>query len=122
MRREVLGPAHRDLDEDAGRHRFDHRQVSALDGDERGLVVDGLAPLRDRLRSLDRGSLKIEAWTKNRGERGQITYVSIHAKDTTSWPHSRRSRTTSSDNSPTSTTGAPTGDPDPDAGSPIRWT
>ncbi len=49
---------------------------------ERTIVVSSLDPISDRLKSLDSGSLKIEAWVKNRDERGQIAYVSITAKDT----------------------------------------
>lgn len=49
---------------------------------ERTIVVSSLEPISDRLKSLDRGSLQIEAWIKNRDERGQIAYVSINAKDT----------------------------------------
>ncbi len=49
---------------------------------ERPIVVSSLDSISDQLKSLDRGSLKIEAWIKNRDERGQIAYVSINAKDT----------------------------------------
>ena len=55
---------------------------TGLKADERAVITAALEPLTDLLRSLDRESLKIDAWIKNRGERGQITYVSIHAKDT----------------------------------------
>lgn len=50
--------------------------------DERSIVLTSLQPLAGLLTSLDRGSLRIEAWVKNRGERGQVTYTSVRAKDT----------------------------------------
>lgn len=49
---------------------------------ERNVVVSSLDSISDLLKSLDRGSLKIEAWIKNRDERGQLAYVSVNAKDT----------------------------------------
>lgn len=55
---------------------------TGIRGDERALVVQSLESIEDHLRPLDQSTLKIEAWIKNRGERGQIAYVSIHAKDT----------------------------------------
>ena len=61
----------------------DHLHLeTGITAEERSIVVSSLEPISDRLRSLDRGSLKIEAWIKNRHERGQLAYVSINAKDT----------------------------------------
>jgi len=58
-----------------------HLETGIAD-DERSMVVESLEPLCGLLKSFDRGSLRIEAWVKNRSERGQLTYMSIHAKDT----------------------------------------
>jgi ribosome-associated translation inhibitor RaiA len=55
---------------------------TGITAEERTIVVAALEPISDHLKSLDRGSLKIEAWIKNRDERGQIAYASINAKDT----------------------------------------
>lgn len=55
---------------------------TGITADERKIVVASLGSISDRLKSLDSGSLQIEAWIKNRDERGQIAYVSINAKDT----------------------------------------
>lgn len=61
----------------------DHLHLgTGITADERTVVVSALDPISERLKSLDRGSLKIEAWIKNRDERGQIAYVSINARDT----------------------------------------
>lgn len=66
-----------DVDIDAHLHL-----ETGIAADERAIVVDSLRPLAGLLRSLDSESLRIEAWVKNRGERGQLTYMTIHAKDT----------------------------------------
>ncbi len=55
---------------------------SGIAGDERALVISSLQPLTRLLTPLDRESLRIEAWVKDRGARGQLTYVSVRAKDT----------------------------------------
>ena len=55
---------------------------TGITADERTIVLSSLDSISDQLKSLDSGSLKIEAWIKNRDERGQIAYVSINAKDT----------------------------------------
>ena len=61
----------------------DHLHLgTGITAGERTVVVSALNPISERLKSLDRGSLKIEAWIKNRDGRGQIAYVSINAKDT----------------------------------------
>jgi ribosome-associated translation inhibitor RaiA len=61
----------------------DHLHLgTGIAASERTIVVSSLNSISDQLKSLDRGSLKIEAWIKNRDERGQIAYVSINAKDT----------------------------------------
>ncbi len=61
----------------------DHLHLeTGIAADERAMVVSSLESISDRLQSLDRGSLKIEAWIKNRDERGQRAYVTISAKDT----------------------------------------
>ena len=61
----------------------DHLHLgTGITADERTIVVSALDPISEHLKSLDRGSLKLEAWIKNRDERGQIAYVSINAKDT----------------------------------------
>jgi ribosome-associated translation inhibitor RaiA len=61
----------------------DHLHLgTGITADERTIVVSTLDPISERLKSLDRGSLKIEAWIKNRDERGQVVYVSINAADT----------------------------------------
>lgn len=72
---------HDDSDDDVDIDAHLHLDTGIGD-DERTLVVVSLQPLAGLLRSLDRGSLRIEAWVKNRGERGQLTYATIHAKDT----------------------------------------
>ena len=55
---------------------------TGITADERTIVLSSLDSISEQLKSLDSGSLKIEAWIKNRDERGQIAYVSINAKDT----------------------------------------
>lgn len=61
----------------------DHLHLgTGITADERTIVVAALQPISEHLKSLDRESLKIEAWIKNRDERGQIAYASINAKDT----------------------------------------
>lgn len=45
---------------------------TGITADERTIVVAALEPISEHLKSLDRESLKIEAWIKNRDERGQI--------------------------------------------------
>ncbi len=61
----------------------DHLHLgTGITASERDVVISALEPLSDLLKSLDAGSLEIEAWVKNRGERGQVAYASINAKDT----------------------------------------
>lgn len=61
----------------------DHLHLgTGITADERTIVVAALQPISEHLKSLDRESLKIEAWIKNRDERGQIAYAPINAKDT----------------------------------------
>jgi len=48
---------------------------TGISEEERVEVVAALAPLADRLGALDRSTLALEAWVKNRGDDDQTIYL-----------------------------------------------